>query len=400
MNTEPLSGIRVLEFGGYIAAPYATSILCSLGAEVVKVEKPNGGDEFRRGSDKHHNPYFIQYNAGKRSLAVDLKTAEGVELVKALIPRFDVLVENLRPGKLVALGLGPADCARLRPDLVYASCTGFGDGGPLKLRPAFDTIGQALGGVYSVLSDAGDVRLSGAPLADLISGVVTAMGVLSALVGRQRFSSGMHVTTSLMEAVSTLTIDAITLYFENGETTNPHRQSRHPQAQNFCVQTSSGEYIAIHLSSSEKFWLALVSAIDRQDLANDARFATYSLRVANYFALVDIIRDEFLKRSLADWEDRLSQADVPFARVLGVREYLNHPQMQWLGLLEPRRDGVSLVRAPWRFNGRRPARTGAAPLLGSDTRLIATEVFDAARVDSLIAAGVLTEPDFGRSTAS
>jgi crotonobetainyl-CoA:carnitine CoA-transferase CaiB-like acyl-CoA transferase len=146
MQHKPLAGIRVLELGGYISLPYATSLLSALGADVVKVEKPGAGDDFRRG-DNNRSPYFIQHNAGKRSLSVDLKTPEGVALVKALIPRFDVLLENLRPGKLTAIGLSQAECAALRADLVYGSLTGFGNGGPLEQRPAYDTIGQSFGGL-------------------------------------------------------------------------------------------------------------------------------------------------------------------------------------------------------------------------------------------------------------
>ena len=146
MRSKPLTGIRVLEIGSYIALPYGGSLLRSLGADVVKVEPPRGED-FRRGINDQ-STYFIQVNAGKRSLAVDLKKPEGLALVKALIPRFDVLLENLRPGKLDALGLSSQVCLELRPDLVYGSVNGFGNGGPLRDRPAYDTIGQAVGGLY------------------------------------------------------------------------------------------------------------------------------------------------------------------------------------------------------------------------------------------------------------
>ncbi len=158
MQHKPLDGIRILEIGGYIALPFATSILCALGAEVVKVEKPVVGEDFRR----HQNdgsPYFRQYNTGKRSLSIDLKHPEGIALVKALVPHFDVVLENLRPGKLAALGLGPDECRALRSDLVYGSVTGFGSGGPLASRPAYDTIGHAFGGLYSLFGD--DARPAG-----------------------------------------------------------------------------------------------------------------------------------------------------------------------------------------------------------------------------------------------
>jgi len=386
MQHKPLKAIRVLELGGYISLPYATSLLCALGADVVKVEKPGVGDDFRRG-DNDRSLYFIQHNAGKRSLSVDLKTPEGVALVKALIPRFDVLLENLRPGKLAAIGLGQAECAALRPDLVYGSLTGFGNGGPLEQRPAYDTIGQSFGGLYSLLSDAGSAQLSGTIFADLVTGVSTVAGVLAALVGRATTGEGQHVETSIMEAVSTITVDAMNQYFDTGQ--DPGRESRHPQAQNFCLETASGESIVVHLSSSQKFWHHFCDAMDRRDLADDPRFATYKLRDAHYFELVPVVEAEFARKPAREWEKLLTACDVPYAPVLTMSGLAAHPQTEWLGLLEPERDGVSLVRPPWRFGGARPDRSGRAPRVGQHTREIAAEVYDDMRIEELIAAGVL-----------
>ncbi|WP_439678415.1 CaiB/BaiF CoA transferase family protein [Embleya sp. MST-111070] len=395
MQHKPLSGIRILELGGYISAPYASSLLCALGAEVVKVEKPGTGEDFRR-LKNDRSPYFIQYNAGKHSLAVDLKTPEGIELVKALVPRFDVVLENLRAGKLAALGLGPEECTALRPDLVYASVTGFGNGGPLAQRPAYDTIGQSSAGLYSLLSDADSPQLSGTILADLITGVSTAAGVLAALVGRAVTGAGQHMETSVMEAVTTLTADAVSQYFDDGYE-DPSRESRHPQAQNFCLKTASGADIAIHLSSSQKFWHCLLAAMGRPDLGRDPRFATYPERERNYFELVEIVQAEFRTRPSAEWEQRLGDADVPFAPVLTMSGVMNHPQTRWLELFEPEDNGVSLLRPPWRFGGARPDRGGAAPRVGQHTREIAGEVYDAARIDELLAAGVLFADSFADS---
>jgi crotonobetainyl-CoA:carnitine CoA-transferase CaiB-like acyl-CoA transferase len=388
MQHTPLSGIRVLEIGGYISMPYSASLMCALGADVVKVERVGTGDDFRRHMNDR-SPYFQQYNAGKRSLAVDLKSREGVDVVKELLPRFDVLMENMRPGKLRSLGLGPEECVALCPDLVYASATGFGSGGPLVDRPAYDTIGQAYGGLYSVLSDAETPQLSGTPLADLITGLTVTTGILAALVGRGGASTGAQVVeTSLIEAVSTLTIDALTQYFDSGRQ-EPSRRSRHPQAQNFVLKTASGEDIAIHLSSSQKFWYSFTDAMDRPDLADDPRFATYLLRNDNYAELVEIVDTEFLRRSATEWERRLTDSDVPFAPVLTMSGFMKHPQVDWLHLLEDEHDGIALLRPPWRFGGERPRRSGETPKVGQHTREIALEVFDGETVDRLVASGVL-----------
>ncbi|MDA3624057.1 CaiB/BaiF CoA-transferase family protein [Saccharopolyspora sp. WRP15-2] len=388
MQHKPLKDIRILELGGYISLPYATSLLCALGAEVVKVEKTVNGDDFRRLANEQ-SPYFAQHNAGKRSLSVDIKTPEGVALVKELIPRFDVVLENMRPGKVTALGLGPEECKALRPDLVYGSVTGFGNGGPLENRPAYDTIGQAFGGMYSVLSDDGDVQLSGTIIADLVTGLSTATGVLAALVGRLSSGVGQRVDTSLMEAMSTLAADALAQYYDTG--VNPTRQTRHPQAQNFCLETASGEFLVVHLSSSEKFWGSLCGAMNRPDLAEDERFSAYRAREANYFELVETVKAEFAKRPLDEWEKLLTEFDVPFAPVLTMADYVKHPQVKWLEMLEPEpeENGLHLLRPPWRFDGVRPERDGAAPRVGQHTREIAAEVCDEDRIEDLLARGVL-----------
>lgn len=365
MTAKPLAGIRVLELAAYISGPYATSILASLGAEVVKIE-PLQGDAFRIGmNDK--SAYFIQYNAGKQSVAIDLKSEQGKAVVQAMLPRFDVLLENMRPGKMDQLGLGEADCRAINPDLVYVSVSGFGSKGEWRDRPSYDSIGQAMGGIYTFMNDPGDVRLTGTCIADLITGVNTAMGIMAALLGRERGGRGMHVETSVFEAVSTLTIDAMTQARDRD--INPVRQTRHPQAQNFCLETASGDFIVLHLSSSQKFWRSLMKAVGREELSDDPRYATYAARVEpqNYFAIAQILKEAFLARTRSEWEAALIDADVPFAPALTMQEIFAHPQASQLELFGHTPDNSMLVRPPWRFDGERPERDRSAPEIGTDT---------------------------------
>ena len=188
------------------------------GADVVKIEPIRGGDPFRRGVDVG-SPYFVQYNAGKRSLAVDLKKPDGIALVKTLLPKFDVLIENSRPGKMDALGLGHADCIAINPRLIYSSASGFGDGGPYRDRAAYDSMGQSMGAYYSIMNNAGAPRLTGTCIADLITAIVATMGILASLVGRglDPEQRGTLTQTSLLEAMSTITIDAMTQMTETGD---------------------------------------------------------------------------------------------------------------------------------------------------------------------------------------
>lgn len=388
----PLQGIRVLEAGAYISGPYAGALLASLGADVVKVEPIKGGDPFRRGVEIDSR-YFVQYNAGKRSLAVDLKKPEGRQLIKSLIPRFDVFIENSRPGKMAALGLSYDECIAINKHLIYSSASGFGDGGIYRDRAAYDSIGQSMGGYYSIMNDMGNPRLTGTCIADLITGINATMGILAALVGRglDPGHRGNFAQTSLLEAMSTITIDAITQFYETGQ--SPVRETRHPQAQNFCLLTASGGSIVLHLSSSEKFWQALVLSMDRPELLEDPRFRKYSDRMANYFDLRPIIEEEFLRRPQSEWEDILIRNDVPFAPVLTVEELASHPQTQWLSLLEDERQGNVLVRPPWRFMGERPRRAFDAPYIGEHSREVSLEVHSPQEVEDLLRAGVIFQPD-------
>lgn len=383
----PLDRIRVLEIGAYIAGPYAGAMLRALGADVIKIEPPTG-DPFRRGN-ANRDPYFRQYNAGKQSVALNLKAPEGLALVKALLPEMDVLLENNRPGALDRLGLDAASCRAINPRLVYASASGFGDGGPFRDRPAYDSIGQTISGFYSLMNDAGEAKMLGGASADLMTATTTVLGILAALVGRSRDAQGHGSTmqTSLMEAMSGLTVDAVTSYFEHGVT--PTRRSRHAQAQGYCLPTSDGGAVTLHMSVSDKFFQCVAGAIGQPDLAGDPRFATYRARLDNYLELEAIFRAAFVKRSRAEWMHILTEFDVPHAPVLTIEEVVHHPQTDWLGLIEPEVDGLALVRPPVRLDGQRPGRDFPVPLVGEHSRAVALSVLPEAAVAEMIAKGVL-----------
>ena len=387
MSSLPLAGIKVLEFAAYISGPYAGAILSALGAEVVKIE-PLEGEAFRIGLNAA-SPYFVQYNAGKKSVAINLKSEDGKGLVRRMLPDFDVLIENMRPGKMDQLNLGAVACKEINPGLVYVSISGFGSGGDLRDRPAYDSIGQAIGGMYTIMNDPGDVRLTGTCMADLITGVNTAMGIMAALLGRERRGGGCHVETSVFEAMSTLTIDAMTQ--SRDRDMDPVRQTRHPQAQNFCLETASGDFIVMHLSSSQKFWRGLMQAAGREDMIDDQRYATYASRVIpeNYLAIVAALEVEVRKLTRGEWEQKLTAADVPFAPALTMREIYQHPQAQWLQLFGNTPDNQALVRPPWRFDGERPDRNATAPQIGLDTRDVLAAWLPGSEIDALFDRGII-----------
>lgn len=389
MNGKPLAGIKVLEIAAYISGPYAGAILAGLGADVVKIEPPEG-DAFRIGQGVG-SPFFAQYNAGKRSVVVNLKSPDGVALIKSMLPRFDVVIENMRPGKMTALGLGPDECWAANPELIYASVSGFGSGGPWRDRPAYDSIGQSLGGFYTLMNDAEDVRLTGTCLADLITAINTAFGIAASLLGRERSPDrkGALVETSVFEAVSTLTIDAMTQALDTAA--NPTRETRHPQAQNFCLKTASGDSIVLHLSSSQKFWRSLMALIGREELANDPLFRTYADRSRpERFAMLKVLmEEEFIKRPRDEWEAMLTAADVPFAPALTLREVVAHPQMQWLDMFSGPASGHTLIDGPWRLDGVRPRRAPLVPQVGEHTEAVLAEFLSSADIARLTKAGAV-----------
>lgn len=393
MVRGPLEGIRVLEIAAYISGPYAGALLAGLGAEIVKIEPPEG-EPFRIGKGTG-SPFFAQYNAGKKSVAIDLKFTDSIEAIKLLLPSCDVLIENMRPGKLASLGLGTDECRRINPQLIYTSISGFGSGGPMMDRPAYDSIGQALGGLYTVMNDTGHVRLNGTCLADLVTAITTTTGILATLVRRERApgQEGAHLDTSVLEAVSTLTIDAMTQALDTG--TDPVRDTRHPQAQNFCLKTASGDCIVMHLSSSQKFWRALMCVVGREDLIDDLRFRSYADRTipANYRVINEILEQEFSRFPRREWERRLAEADIPFAPALTMREVASHPQVEWLHLLDRGSNGDALVLPPWRIDGVRPSRGGNVPRVGEHTRQVLSEVLTSQELDSLAAKGVILQHD-------
>jgi formyl-CoA transferase len=241
------------------------------------------------------------------------------------------------------------------------------------------------------MNDADHRRLTGTCMADLITGITSCMGILAALLGRERSADreGTLLETSLLEAVSTLTIDAMTQAFEIRE--DPVRNSRHPQAQNFCLACADGGAITMHLSSSQKFWGNLARVIGRPELVDDPRFRTYDDRrvPAHYEEIVRIMEEAFLRKPRAEWERLLGQADVPFAPVLTMHEVAAHPQTRWLQLMGPDVGGLPMVRPPWRFDGARPERSAHPPRVGEHTREVLREICSEHDLDRLVASGAV-----------
>ena len=358
-----LAGTRVIEQGTFITGPCAGMMLADLGADVIKVESPDG-DPYRSYQSGQYSPHFQAYNRNKRSLALDLKSAKDRELFDGLIREADVFIQNFRPGTADRLGAGAARLHGINPRLVYCSISGFGSSGPYVDRPSYDSVAQALSGFLSVVVDYRRPQFLGPALADAITGLYAAYGILGALVERGRTARGGLVEVSMLEAMAHFAVEPFAAYFALGQT--PTSADRPRLAQAYILRTADERLIAIHLSSLEKFWQGLIAALEAPELAVDPRFCTREARIAQYEALRVELDARFSRQPLADWVARLQQNDVPYAPINRIDDVVDDPQVRHLGLVVPvdtPHGGTRAVRPAVQFGGIRAGSVRAAPLL-------------------------------------
>jgi crotonobetainyl-CoA:carnitine CoA-transferase CaiB-like acyl-CoA transferase len=375
MNVGALDGIKIFEFASYVSGPFAGMLLADLGAEVVKIESPNGGDAFRNWGKQDYNGTFGSMNRNKMSVTLDLKTGAGRTAARRLALSADVIIENFRPGTMERLGLGYEPLAAANPRLIYCSITGFGSQGPYSNRPGYDTVGQAVSGLLSVLTDRAAPQTMGVSLSDHLAGTFAAYGVLAALMARTTTGLGQKVETSLLQASLAFLGENAAHFFEDGKV--PSRATRCKRAQVFAFTAGDGLPFVVHLSSPEKFWLGLLAATDRQVLADDARFHNRDARVTNYDALRDELASVFQSRPRAHWLQLLEEQDVPSGPLNTLEEVIADPQFIALDMrkhLPHRTRGtVSVIGNPVRLSATPPRMDSAAPDLGAHNEIFLRE---------------------------
>jgi crotonobetainyl-CoA:carnitine CoA-transferase CaiB-like acyl-CoA transferase len=360
---ELLKGVRIVEQGTFITGPCTGMMLADLGADVIKLESPDG-DPYRAYQGDNYSPHFQAYNRNKRSLALDMKKEGERALFDTLIREADVFIQNFRPGTADRLGAGAKRLQELNPKLIYCSISGFGGSGPYVDRPSYDSVAQALSGFLSVVVDPDRPRFLGPALADAITGIYASYGVLGALFDRSRTGRGRVIEVSMLEAMAHFAIEPFTAYFALG--TVPASADRPRLAQAHILRTGDGGLIAIHLSSLEKFWTGLVTALQAPELASDPRFATRLLRIENYDALGRELDQRFSQHTVAWWVERLGTADVPFAPINKVDAVVKDPQVQHLGLMVPITDprtAKQMVRPAVQVDGQHADAVRRAPML-------------------------------------
>ncbi|MGO4915719.1 CaiB/BaiF CoA transferase family protein [Pseudogemmobacter sp. W21_MBD1_M6] len=397
--TGPLAGIKVLDFSRILSGPYATMVLADLGAEVIKVEPIEKGDETRnfppfQGGLSH---YYIALNRSKKSLSLDLKSPEGLQIAKDLAQQSDIVLENFRPGVMDRLGLGYDTLRASNERLLYCSITGFGTDSPHGDKPAFDIVAQALSGVMSVNCEPGQPpNKLGIPLGDMAGSIFSLFGLLAALHERNNTGRGKHIEVAMLDSLIAMQGYLSQIYFVTGQSPQPVG-TRHPSIVPYgSFATSDGHAIVACLT--ERFWHNFARCLGREDLISDPRFALYEARLANRDALESIIHARMTQNKTVYWLERLEQFDVPSAPILSIGQALEQDHVAKRGLVEtvshPQIGDMKLVRGPIRFDGIGPAKAGAPAMLGENTFEILTEQLgiSSAEVDRLVSAGVVKGP--------
>jgi crotonobetainyl-CoA:carnitine CoA-transferase CaiB-like acyl-CoA transferase len=371
----PLGGIKVIDLTRVLAGPFATQSLGDLGAEVLKIEPPGSGDETRHfppfvDGESH---YFLGINRNKKSLIIDLQQEAGKEILRRLVAQSDILVENYRPGVMERLGLGYAALAEINPRLIYCAISGFGLSGPLRDKPSFDIVTQALSGALSINGERGHMPVKlGIPLGDMVGGVFGPMAILAALHERHRTGKGRLIDISLHDGLIGMLGYFAQLAFITGEDPPPMGSS-HPNIVPYgSFPAADGSIIIAVLS--ESFWGKLCEALERPELATDPRFATPTLRRDRRDEVDGIISDITRTRTVAEWEERLKAADVPHAPVLGVTAALSHPHAQAREMVVEAEHAtigpIKVVGRPIKFPGASQPPVTAPPAFGQHTEAV------------------------------
>lgn len=390
-----LDGIRVLELSRYIAAPVVGKALGEMGADVIKVEDPNGGDPMRRwqSGDRPHSPQFAVYNRTKRGIALDLKSDEGREVFLALADHADVVLENFRPGVMDRLGIG-WDVLRARnPRLVYCAISGFGEDGPLVDRPAYDTVISAMSGLYSQVLDPSAPQPVGPAFSDLIAGMTATQGILAALVARERTGEGQYVDAAMLRAMVGLLAEPGSVWLDQGQETVSNTRQR--RAQSYGLVSSDGLPFVVHMSVPEKFWLAVTEVFDLLGLREDARFIDRSARHDHYLELDAVLKEAARSRTRDEWFRALAAADVPHGPIHDFTTLFTDPQVEALEMVDEVDLGegqrpLRQVGPPLRMEGTPLRIDPPAPGLGEHTNEVLAEAgFEPDRIAALRDAGII-----------
>jgi crotonobetainyl-CoA:carnitine CoA-transferase CaiB-like acyl-CoA transferase len=377
----PLQGVKVLELGHVMAGPVCGMMLADMGAEVIKLEKIGGGDDSRRMVPpriKDESAAFLILNRNKRGIAVDLKSPQGIEIVKRLMERTDILIENFRLGAMERLGLGYEDAQKLNPGLIYCSLSGFGRTGPYASRGGFDLVAQGMSGLMSITGNRHDdtpVKV-GPPVTDITAGILGAMGALAAYTYRLKTGQGQLVDTSLFEAGIVQSYFHSAIYLATGQSPAPTGSAHIMSAPYQAFPTSDG-WITVG-AANQANWLRLIEVIEALELTGDPRFKENADRMDHLDELTEVLQPYFRRRTSADWLSRFEKAGLPAGPIYNMKEVLENEQTRARNMLtevsHQTLGNTQTLGAPVKFS-RTPAEVRrGAPVLGQHSREILAEI--------------------------
>ncbi|MBK8158283.1 MAG: CoA transferase [Rhodospirillaceae bacterium] len=368
----PLSGIVIIDLTRVLAGPFCTMLLSDLGARVIKVENPKGGDDSRAYGPfiNGKSGYFIAQNRGSESIALDLKNEADQAILHRLLRGADVMIENFRPGTMARLGFGQEDLKRLYPKLIYASTSGFGQTGPYADRPAYDIIAQAMGGIMSITGhEGGEPTRVGASIGDLGAGLFTALGIVSALHHRHQSGEGIAVDVAMLDSQLALLENAIARYYSTGTSPKP-LGARHPSIAPFEAYRTKDSYVVIACGNDSLF-RTFCGVVQHATLADDPRFATNAKRSEHVTQLKEML-ESFLTQNTTDyWLELFNRTGIPSAPINNVEQAIHDPQVQHRQIVLPIDDPsvapLEVAGSPIKFSGfATPAMRPAAPELDQD----------------------------------
>jgi len=369
----PLEGIRVIEIGNFMATPFAGMQLADLGADVVKLENPEGGD-FSRSSAPFidgESSNFIRLNRNKRSIALDLKAPEGKSAFKRMIERCDVVLENLRPGTMRDLGLGYEVLVEINPQLIYVAASGWGQDGPYAALPGLDIMAQAMSGLMSITGEPGGPPIKvGVPVTDLVAGLYGSLAAVAALYARRDGAGGQFIDVSLFESGVALAVWEAGRYFATGEVPQRQGSAHQATAPYQAFRASDGHFTAG--ATTPKNWSAFCTVVGLESIEREARFRDSSVRHQNLAELVELIEAKTVERTASEWIALLQAAGVPAARIQSFDQVFGDVHLKARSFFADAPHAtlgeVRQVGSPMRFSLTKTVMRSAGPLLGEHSR--------------------------------